>query len=123
MNVSLRVKRIIAKHGTNSPYQIASDLEVTIVSAKLPARTYGFWQRILHCKYIFVNNDLPEAVQRFVVAHELGHIFLHPGYAYYYMENRTYYADTTHEDQANEFASLLLDAPLPVVKGDLCVKT
>ena len=120
MNVSLRVKRIIAKHGTNSLYQIASDLEVTVVSAKLP---YGFWQRILHCKYIFVNNDLPEDVQRFVVAHELGHILLHPGYAYYYMENRTYYADTTPEDQANEFASLLLDAPLPVVKGDLWVKT
>lgn len=123
MNLPLRVKNLINRHGTSSPYQIADDLGVTVVPTKLPARTYGFWQRLLRRKYIFVNEALPDDLQRFVVAHELGHIILHHNYAYYYMENRTYYADATKEEQADEFARLLVDASLPIAKGALRMKT
>lgn len=108
MNIPLRVKNLIARHDTNNPYRIAKELNITVITTDLPERTYGFCRRILRRKYIFVNNDLPSSVQKFVVAHELGHILMHPGYSYFRMENRSYYASKTKEEEADNFALRLL---------------
>lgn len=114
MNISLRVKNLIRRHDTHNPYEIAKQMKITVHVVPLPECTYGFYRRILRRKVIFVNDSLPTGVQKFVVAHELGHILLHPGYSYFRMENRSYYASRKKEEQADEFAKQLLRGGMPI---------
>ena len=99
---------MIRRHDTHNPYEIAKRMNITIHFVPLPESTYGFYRRILKRKIVFINDSLPAEVQKFVVAHELGHIMLHPGYSYFRMENRSYYASRKKEEQADKFALLLL---------------
>lgn len=108
MNIPLRIRNLIRKHDTNDPYIIAKELGITVLVLELPERTYGLFKRVLGRKYVLVNDSLPEGIQRFIVAHELGHYIMHPGYSYYRMEHRGYYASTRKEEEADKFALLLL---------------
>ncbi|MCE5286967.1 MAG: ImmA/IrrE family metallo-endopeptidase [Pelosinus sp.] len=68
----------------------------------------GFWRRVLRRKYICINEDLEEWQQKTVLCHELGHIFLHPGYKNYCMAGRTYFSCTRREDEADQFAAEIM---------------
>lgn len=112
MNIPLRIRNLIKRHDTNDPYKIAKELGITVMAVELPERTYGIFKRVLGRKYVLVNDSLPEGIQRFIVAHELGHVLMHPGYSYYRMENRGYYASTMKEEEADQFALMLLKGQL-----------
>lgn len=59
---------------------------------------------------IGINNKEPLARQRFTIAHELGHYFLHPNKNTFidYRDNKTGIERTPKEVQANMFAAALL---------------
>lgn len=59
---------------------------------------------------IGVNSSEPEVRQRFTVAHELGHFFLHPNQDAFvdYRDNKSGIMRTPREKQANMFAAALL---------------
>lgn len=60
-------------------------------------------------KIIGLNSQLPEEMQRIVVAHELGHYHLHPqGIGYFFVINKTFFSNSKYEYQANQFAAELL---------------
>jgi len=59
---------------------------------------------------IGVNSGDPDVRQRFTIAHELGHFFLHPKQDAFvdYRDNKSGIARTPRERQANMFAAALL---------------
>ncbi len=69
----------------------------------------GFFLRNNRIPVITVNCRLPEVVQRFVLAHELGHAVLHSkGELRYFHEGRLFTDPSPMEKEANLFAAELL---------------
>jgi len=108
MNLKIRVKNLVKKHGTANPSYIARNLGIRIFTAPLPDTVRGFLVRVLRRKFIFINENLSDFSQQVVLCHELGHARLHTGYGYYFHPDTTYYVASTHEREANEFAAHLL---------------
>lgn len=65
------------------------------------------WGRVLRRKYIFINNHLTEWQQEAVLCHELAHIILHPTYRG--EKHGECFICQRKEQEANEFASLLME--------------
>lgn len=107
-NYKLRARNLAAKAGTSNPISIAAMLNVIIKEVKLPPRINGFWKRILRRKVIFVNAQLDEWQKQTVIAHELGHILLHPHYHHFCVEKRSYFCSAKHENEADQFAVELM---------------
>ena len=108
MNIPLRVKNLVNKYRTGNPFQLASDLGITIVRLPLPDDMRGFLVNVLRRKYIVLNDGLCYAEQKVTVCHELGHARLHAGYGYYLHPDRAYYVRSRLEAEANEYAAHLL---------------
>lgn len=106
-NIPLRIKHLTAKCGTADPMAIAQMYGILVRFASTPQNINGFWFRILRRKFIICNCSLERWQKQAVIAHELGHIILHPHYRHYY-SGHSYFASTRHEDEANAFACELL---------------
>ena len=65
-----------ARYDTNNPFQIARERNIRILHQPLKT-TLGFYVRYRRIQNIILNDALPEGMQRFVCAHELGHSILH----------------------------------------------
>ena len=92
------------------PEKIAQDLGIRIFLADLENNIGGYYD--FKEKKIFINrNDTPQR-QRFTIAHELGHYFLHSEFIqtdeYQQKELRREIANDPKELEANTFASHLL---------------
>jgi Zn-dependent peptidase ImmA (M78 family) len=108
-NIPVRVRNLIKRHDTADPLLIANQMKISIMQGKTPHGVNGFWRRILRRKYLGLNDKLTEEWQeKAVVAHEIAHIILHPGYVSYCMAGRTYYSNSRKEDDADEFTAELL---------------
>lgn len=108
INIRLRVKNLIRRHGTCNLYQIAREMNITVIFKQTPYGVNGFWRRVLRRKYICINKDLKEWQKAAVLGHELAHILFHPQYINYCMAGRSFFADRHKEDQADDFAAELL---------------
>lgn len=107
-NIQLRVKNLIRRADSSNPYDIANFLGIKIKPVNMPKHINGFWKPILKRKFIFVNQELEEWQQSAVIAHEIGHILLHPQYHYFCIRNRTYFCIQKHEEEADNFSVELL---------------
>lgn len=63
---------------------------------------------VMRLKVIHINCDLPEALQRYTCAHELGHAVLHKGVPTPFLKRHTLFSVEKIERQANTFAVELL---------------
>jgi len=108
MNIKLRVKNLIKKFKSSSPYYLAGDLGIDILYLDLPKSIRGFLVRVLKNKIIVINKSLDETGRRVTLCHELGHVRCHSGYGYYYHSDGTHYVPSKREREANEFALYLL---------------
>ncbi len=72
-----RVKKIINKFGTNDPFQIASESNVTVKYLNDLEDLLGVYAVFERKRFIFLNNQMDEYMMRMVLAHELGHDVLH----------------------------------------------
>ena len=102
------IRRLFRKYKTNDPFVIAAALNITVWFLQLDADCRGFALRTLKRKYIAINDGLSEAEQRVVCAHELGHLLLHKGLGYYFIDQKTLLRPGKYERQANQFAVCLL---------------
>ena len=59
-------------------------------------------------KIIYLNDSLDPIIERYVLAHELGHAILHPKTNITYLESNTFYSKEKIEIAANTFAAELL---------------
>lgn len=113
LNIPVRVRHLVERECTSDPARIAKSLKCRVLYCDLPRHVNGMWRRILRRKYIFVNSAITEEwQQKAIIAHELGHIILHPTYRAYSI-NGISFQSSHREDEANEFASLLMNYGYP----------
>lgn len=99
-------RKLISRFQTNDPFQIASSLDYIVLFTPLHG-IRGFHQYIQRNHIIYIDDSLTEEQQRWVYAHELGHIFLHPHLNKMFMANHTYAVQSKYEVEADRFAACL----------------
>jgi len=107
MTIKDRVRKLTKYFGTNDPFEIAEALGVLIVKHPL-VDVRGYYHYFQRCDIIYIDDRLPEHVQKFVCAHELGHMFLHKGVNAVFMDTKTHFKTSKYETEADSFAMELL---------------
>lgn len=103
---------LIRKFNTRDPYSIVSKMNVELIYNKFHPKIKGLTvydsKKKIH--QVGLNINLSYIMERFVLAHELGHIVLHPKTGRYFIEKNTLFIPDKLEAKANQFAaSLLID--------------
>jgi len=101
------VEKLVKKHGTNNPFEIASQKGIVLLFEQLGG-IYGYHHSFKRINIIHINSELDEFMQRFVCAHELGHAVLHPELSTSFLQKNTLFCMDKVEREANEFAVELL---------------
>ncbi|CAF1832590.1 ImmA/IrrE family metallo-endopeptidase [Bacillus subtilis] len=106
-NIKHKAERVIQEHGTNDVCEICDNLNISILKSNL-GRIKGFLQyyKKHHHYLIQVNQKYHNA--KIIIAHELGHYFLHKNLNTFKMENCSLVLGEKLEHQANIFATELL---------------
>jgi Zn-dependent peptidase ImmA (M78 family) len=99
--------KLINKHRTNNPYEIASAKSIMILFEQL-GDTLGYFNTYKRIKIIHINNLSTIEEQRFTCAHELGHVILHPIVNTQFLRRHTLFSIDRIEKEANQFAVELL---------------
>ena len=106
--IKQRIKQLREKHNTVDPYELASLLNIMVIPFNLHEEINGFYQYDRRNKYIFINCNLADDMQRVVCAHELGHALLHTRSNTHFLRNNTFLSVDKIENEANTFAAELL---------------
>ncbi|MES5865316.1 ImmA/IrrE family metallo-endopeptidase [Bacillus cereus group sp. RP32] len=107
MEIKEYVLKIVKKHSTANPFEIAKRKNILVLFEDL-GNTLGFYNTYKRFKFIHINNRIDETTQRFVCAHELGHALLHPKANTPFLRNKTLFSIDRLEIEANTFAVELL---------------
>lgn len=107
MTIRAAARRLVLKHGTRDPFEIARDMGCIVLLMPLPGLR-GFYRHMKRCDFIFINDSLDEVQSRLVCAHELGHIILHKGVNRLFMDRSTFLIAGRYEQEAQRFAVHLL---------------
>ena len=78
--VCATVAKLKRKYKESDPFRLCDAMGVKLISQSLGKETdsiKGFFLECKRIKTITVNSDLPEVIQKIIVAHELGHAALH----------------------------------------------
>lgn len=108
MDIRSKVKSIVKKYKTRNPFEMILGMNVILIRYPLDNGVRGFYQYFKRNNIIYVDEQLPEHEQTFVLAHELGHLFLHKKTNAIFMDTRTHFVTKKFEIQANKFAIELL---------------
>lgn len=107
MDIQKIARSIARKYQTTNPFQIAKERHIIVnyvpLGRAMGYHCYGYRQH-----FIILNQDLDEFWARFVCAHELGHIILHPHVNTAFLLRSTLFSVDKIERQANQFAIALL---------------
>lgn len=109
MAIKQEAKRVKMKYQTDDPYEICEYMDILVVKRPMgtdPQSCKGFFLLSSRCKQIVINSDLPESIQRVIIAHELGHAILHSDSAISTFHEFEMFDDTNRmEYEANVFAA------------------
>ncbi len=118
MRVTRKVQEVLSQARISSPpvdvVQIAHARNLEVRSGPLPDDLSGFLIREHKRTVIGVNSLHPKTRQRFTIAHELGHYFMHPRENFvdrqliFFRDMRSRMATDVREIEANQFAAELL---------------
>lgn len=106
-NIKSLVNKIVKKYGTRDPFKIANGLDVILLTVPLKD-VNGFYQYYKRNYIIYLNENLDKNERRIILAHELGHLFLHKKTNAIFMSYYTAFSKSKLEKQADIFASELL---------------
>ncbi len=101
-------EELIARWHTNDPFELCSALDVLVLNVPLSAEIRGFYQYAVNTHIIYLNQSLDDRQRKFVCAHELGHVLLHPQDNRIFLDTATHLLTTRLEAAANRFACHLL---------------
>lgn len=107
MDIKERVNEIVQKYGTRNPLEIVKAMDAILVFHPLDG-VRGFYHYFQRNHIIYVDERLPENELLFVIAHELGHLFLHKDSNAIFMDTRTNFVTSKFETEADRFALNLL---------------
>jgi Zn-dependent peptidase ImmA (M78 family) len=113
MNFCLaEAEKLALEHESRDPERIAKGMGIAVL--RLPLQVVcGMSFSLGKSRLIIVNSKFSEAVQRLIIAHELGHFVLHPQGNFLFILDHTFFYDK-HEYQANMFAvALMLGEKMP----------
>ena len=101
---------LIRQCGTRDPFKIAKDIGVQVMFVNDFKTLKGVYRVIKRNRWIFINANLSEQMQKIVCAHELGHDQLHREFAKGdgLMEFMLYNMDSRPEFEANVLAAQIL---------------
>lgn len=68
---------LVKRCGTRDPFKIAKELGIEVLFCEDFGPLKGMYKVIKRNRFIFINQNLSERMQRIVCAHELGHDQLH----------------------------------------------
>ena len=111
-DTQIEIKRLYKKHRTFNPYEIADAMGIIIHYMDLGC-TRGFCYTSRRIRQIFLNSNMPDYMKRFVLAHELGHLIMHPNHNAPFLQS-TFFSMDRYELEANKFAVDLI-----ITDGDL----
>lgn len=106
----IKAQKLISRFQTNDPFRIADSLDYIVLFVPLHG-IRGFHQYVKRNHIIYIDDSLDTEKQRWVCAHELGHIFLHPNLNKMFMANHTYSVQSKYEVEADRFAACLCYPP------------
>ncbi|MBP5288296.1 MAG: ImmA/IrrE family metallo-endopeptidase [Clostridia bacterium] len=103
-------EKVLEKHGTRNPFAIAAGEGIPVTCCPDFKKLQGMYKVILGQRFIFLNGNLNRRTARMVLAHELGHDFLHREMAQGSVVQDYFIMDMAlkPEYQANLFAAHLL---------------
>lgn len=107
MDVKTRANQIARKYKSRNPFEIVRGLNIILVRCPL-YDVRGFYQYFQRNNIIYLDENLSDQEQRFVLAHELGHMFLHKKANAIFMDSKTQLNTTKYETEADLFAIELL---------------
>lgn len=107
MRIKRRVEQIVRKYRTRDPFEMIKGMNVILVYYPLEG-VHGFYQYFQRNNIIYLDERLSKNEQRFVLAYELGHMFLHKKANAIFMDTRTQFNTDKFELEANTFAIDLL---------------
>lgn len=95
------------KYRSRNPFEIIQGMNAILVFAPL-INVRGFYQYFQRNNIIYIDDHLPKHEQKFVCAHELGHMLMHRKENTVFMDAKTYLKTTPYETEADKFAVELL---------------
>ena len=107
MDIKKRADDLARFFKSRNPFEIIRGLNVILVYYPLDG-VRGFYQYFQRNNIIYIDERLPEHEKKFVLAHELGHMFLHKGTNAIFMDTRTHFNSSRYETEADLFAMYLL---------------
>lgn len=102
MDIKNIVNDLCKKHKTSCPYELADSMGIVMNRMDL-GKMRGFYFCKNRIKLIYLNADLPEHLEKFVLAHEIGHSVLHPQTCTPFLQT-TFFSVDRLEVEANKFA-------------------
>lgn len=105
--IKKEVKKIIKKHGTNDPKTILENKGIKIVFQHLGG-SFAHKTTFKRSTIITIDNNLNDYEERYILAHELGHVVLHKGQSTTFYRSYGFGNIPKIEREANEFATLLI---------------
>lgn len=107
-SIKLKAQQLKDKYGTNSPFEILSQMGVSVSYQELPSQTDGFFFELNGNLYVVISDRLEGDEAAAVAAHELGHIVLHDTCNSLFIQLYTNIPISQLEQQADFFAACLL---------------
>ena len=106
--IARTIKSITERYGTCDPYIICDILGISVIKTELPSSTNGFFISLSGRKAIVINSALSGDIEKYCLAHELGHALLHEKLNWAFLSQNTYFVTTKFEREADLFAAYLL---------------
>lgn len=110
--IAERSKKLVRTYKTNDPFEIALSLGINVIYSPDLKRLKGMYRIIKRNRFIILNENNTDSMNRIVCAHELGHDQFHREFAKTsaIQEFMLYDMTSRREYEANIFAAnLLLD--------------
>jgi len=103
MDTKRLAERLKRKFMTSDPFEIAASIGAVVLFEPL-GDIRGYYNLSYRTRFIHINSDLSERDRRFVCAHELAHVFMHPKTNATFLLTSTNFALGRLENEANRFA-------------------
>lgn len=107
MDIKEKVNRLCTKYKTRDPYRLLQELNIILQYGEGMETVRGFYLYDSRIKLICIGNNLPDYIERFVIAHEIGHSILHKRSSAPFLQS-TFISVDKLEREANKFAIELL---------------
>lgn len=107
MEVRDIVEQLCKKYKTRNPYELVNEMGIILQYGEGMDNVRGFYLYANRIKLICIGNNMPEYMEKFVVAHELGHAVMHKHSSAPFLQTTLFSVDKL-EMEANKFATELV---------------